>query len=99
MFEADLAMRTMNVSVCHDMLNFWTQVEDFNDLDSLKASHVRCMFDLPSVKCMGDQFVGSADKVVQVGAGQAVEDGSHYDEGLEQEDHFDMRVVDAFLAC
>ena len=54
------------------------------------------MFDPPSVKCMGGQLAGWAGEVVQVGAGQAVEDDSHYKEGLEQEDHFDVRVADAF---
>ena len=44
-------------------------------------------------------FAGSTSEVVQVGAGQAVEDDSHYEEDLEQEDHFDVRVVDAFPAC
>ena len=44
-------------------------------------------------------LAGSASEVIQVGAGHAVEDDSQYEEGLEQEDHFDVRVVDAFPPC
>ena len=31
------------------------------------TSHVRCMFDLLSVKFMDGQFAGSTDEIVQVG--------------------------------
>ena len=57
------------------------------------------MFDPPSVKCVGGEFVGSTGEAVEVGAGQAVEDDSHCEEDLEQKDHFHIRVVDAFPPC
>ena len=90
---------TASVSACEDMLNSWTEAGDFNDLDNLRAFQVRCMFDPPSVKCMGGEFAGSAGEAVEDGAGQAVEDDSHCEEDLEQGDHFHMRVVDAFPPC
>ena len=44
----------------------------------------RCMFDPPSVKCVGGEFAGSDGEAVEVGAGQAVEDDSYCEEDLEQ---------------
>ena len=99
MFEAALATRIASVSACEDMLSSWIQARDFDDLDNLRASQVRCMFNLPSVKCMDGEFARSTGEAEEIGTRQAVEDNSHCEEDLEQEDHFHMRVVDAFPPC
>ena len=66
----------------------------FEATSTLSTSSVSVCKDMLSIA-----LAGSASEVVQVGARQAVEGDSHYEEGLEQEDHFDVRVVDAFSPC
>ena len=96
MFETTLAMHVSSVNAYQDKLNSWTQAADFHGHDNLRAFQVRCMFDLPKRKCMGDQLTWLVGEVLEGEARQTMKDDIQYEEDLEQADHLDIRMVDAW---